>query len=142
MPTVDNVHALLEHTVALVNGDAELRTLMGRNAGLIVPWQALTVDGPLPIIAYTPITGGTPLSSRAERYTLGFSVHAATSSVANTICARLKALLRSPAYAARGADIARDPTSAPTRAWPDADPRQDDAAIARADIDLTFLVAG
>lgn len=142
MPTADPVQTLCEHVVPLVNGDTELRTIMGRNAGLIVPWGAFSVDGPLPMIAYEPISGPTPLSSRAQRVVIGFAVYAPLRSTANTICARLTALLRYPAFAARGADIGRDASSPPSRSWPPAEPRQDDAAQARADIDLTFLVPG
>ncbi len=142
MPTVDPVQTLCEHVVAVVNGDAELRTLMGRTAGLIVPWGSFALDGPLPMIAYEPISGPTPVSSRSQRVVLAFAVYAATRSLANTCCMRLAALLRYPAFAARGADIGRDPANPPSRSWPPAEPRQDDAAQARADIDLTFFVPG
>jgi hypothetical protein len=140
--TVDPVQTWREHTVAIVNADAELRTLMGRTVGLIVPWASFKVDGPLPMIAYASISGPRPRSSRAQSFTAGFAVYAATEALANTICARLDAVLRYPAYAARGADIGRDPANPPDRAWPPAEARQDDAAQARADIDLSFLLPG
>lgn len=141
MPTVDPVQAWSEHTVALINADSELRTLMGRTTQLVVPWEAFVVDGPVPMIAYAEVafTGG---SSRAERLTAQFAVFGPVKSTCNTICARLKTLLRFPAYAARGADIAQDPATLPDRRWPPAAARQDDAAVYRADIDLTFLLTG
>ena len=142
MTTIDPVQAWSEHTVAIVTADAELRTLMGRTSGLIVPWSTFTLDGPLPVICYAEIAGPSPLSSRTQRFTAGFAVFAASRSLANTICKRLDNLLKYPAYAARGADIARDPASPADRSWPPAEPRQDDAAQFRADVDLTFLVPG
>lgn len=142
MPTVDVVNTWRETTVAIVNADAELRTLMNRNAGLIVPWDGFKVDGPLPMIAYQTIGGLRPVSSKAQALTSTFAVFAATESLANTICARLDAVLRYPAYATRGVEFGRDPTTPPSRSWPGAEPRQDDAAQARADIDITFLLTG
>ncbi len=142
MPTVDPVQAWAEHTVAIVNADAELRTLMGRTSQLIVPWEAFVVDGALPMIAYGEVSFVPGSSSRAQRLTAQFAAFGAVKSVCNTLCARLNTLLRYPAYAARGADIAQDPASLADRRWPPAQARQDDAALYRADIDLTFLLTG
>lgn len=142
MPTVDLVDTLVEHIVAIVNADSELRSLCGRSSGLIVPWASLKVDGPTPVIAYTPISGPIPRSTTAQRIDVGFAAFGSTSKAVNTICARLDAVLRYPAFAARGAGIGRDQTSPPSRAWPPADVRQDDAAQHRADIDIAFLVPG
>lgn len=141
MPTIDPVQAWSEHTVAIVNGDAELRALMGRTVQLIVPWDAFVVDGALPMIAYDT-SDFSPGSTQAQRLRVQFAVHGASKGNCNTICARLTALLRYPAYAARGADLAQDPASPAVRTWPPAEPRQDDAALYRADIDLTFLLTG
>lgn len=142
MPTLDPLQLLKEKVVALVNADAELRTLMGRTSDLIVLWDAMAGDGPLPIIAYLPIAGPTPRSHRAVSYRLGFAVFAADDDKPNTICERLQALLKYPAFAAIGADIAHDNARQPERSWPPAEPRLDDAAQYRADIDLSFLVPG
>jgi hypothetical protein len=137
----DRVQQWREATVAIVNADATLQTLCGRSTNLIVPWAALTLDGALPVIAYQAISaGGTDFFP--TRLRTQFSVFGALESVCNAVCARLDALLRNPAYSARSMDVGRDNASPPDRQWPDADPRQDDAAVARADIDITFLIAG
>ncbi|HYW30579.1 MAG TPA: hypothetical protein VE869_03655 [Gemmatimonas sp.] len=141
MPTVDPVQVWTEHTVAIVNADAECRTLAGRTAGLIIPFESFRVDGPVPVIVYNEVSF-VPRASSSLRLRVQFSVFGATKAVCNTLCARLADLLRYPAYAARGADIARDPSSVPVRRWPSAEPRMDDAAQYRADVDLTFLLAG
>lgn len=141
MTTVDRIQRWREATVAIVDADTELRTLMGRTSGLILPWDNLTLDGALPIVAYQALAGGGhgyfPTRVRTQ-----FSVFGPLESTCNTICARLEAVLRNPAYTARGMDVGRDNASPPDRQWPGADPRQDDAAVARADIEITFLIAG
>lgn len=142
MTTVDFVQTWREHTVAIVNADSELRTLMGRTSGLILPWESFTIDSPTPVIAYLTISGGKSRAHNTRAMSASFAVHAGDMHTANTICARLEALLKYPAYGARGANIGRDSGTDPVRSWPSADAREDDAAIARADIDLSFLIAG
>ncbi len=141
MTTVDRVQQWREATVYIVNADSELRTLCGRTSLLIVPWDNLDLDGDLPVIAYQAVASG-PQSYFVDRIRAQFSVFGPLEATCNTICARLEKLLRNPAYTARGLDVGRDGASPPDRQWPGADPRQDDAAVARADIDITFLIAG
>lgn len=141
MAVIDPVQDWSEHTVTIVNADSELRTLMGRPTQLIVPWESLNVDGALPIIAYDTVSFK-PLASRQQRLVTQFSVYGASKSVCNRICKRLDDLLKYPMYAALGGEVGRDPANVADRQWPSADPRQDDAALYRADIDLTFLLTG
>ena len=139
--TVDRAQLWREKTVANIDADPELRSLMERTQYLVVPWNGFLLDGDLPIIAYQAIGYGAQ-SHFTDRLRAQFSVFGPAEAVCNTICARLDALLRNPAYAARGLDVGRDNATPSDRQWPDADPRQDDSAIARADIDITFLIAG
>lgn len=142
MPTIDPLQHLKESVVRVVNADPELRTLMGRSSQLIVHWESFEDNGPLPMIAYLPIAGPVLRSHRSVGYRLGFAVFAATDDQPNTICERLQRLLRYPAFQAIGADIAQDKARQPERSWPPAEPRLDDAAQFRADIDLSFIVPG
>jgi hypothetical protein len=142
MPTIDPLQQLKEAVVRVVNADPELRTLMSRTSNLIVHWESLDDNGPLPMIAYLSLSGPTPRSHRTVSYRLGFAVFAATDDVPNTICERLRTLLRYPAFHAAGAEIAQDKSRQPERSWPPAEPRLDDAAQFRADIDLSFIVPG
>jgi hypothetical protein len=141
MTTVDRVQLWRIATVAIIESDGDLRTQMGRNTDLITPWESLTLDEPLPIIAYQALAG-TGRGYFPTRLRAQFSVFGASEGVCNTVCERLDALLRNPAYTLQGLDVGRDNASPPDRQWPGADPRQDDAATARADIDITFLIAG
>lgn len=142
MPTLDPLQQLTEAVVRVINADPELRTLMGRTSNLIVHWESLADDGPLPMIAYLPLAGPTPRSHRTVAFRLGFAAFAATDAMPNTLCERLRTLLRYPAFQAAGAEIAQDKTRQPERSWPPAEPRLDDAAQFRADIDLSFIVPG
>lgn len=141
MATVDLVQLWRVATVALINADEELRTLCGRTSHLVVPWDAFDLDGALPMIAYQSLASGAQ-SYFITRLRTQFSVFGPSEGVCNVICKRLDDLLRNPAYTTRGMDVGRDNTSPPDRQWPGADPRQDDAAVARADIDITYLIAG
>lgn len=140
MAIVDPVQVFIEHTVTIVNADAELRTLFARPTGtLIVPWESLKATPPVPMIAYKTVAHG-PVSINVSRLDVQFSVFAPRSADCNKATKRLNDVLRTPSYASLSLDIARDPDSPPLRQWPDANPSLDNAAVARADIGITFLI--
>ncbi len=142
MTITDPVQVWFETTCTIIDADAELRALFGRTTDLCLPWDDFTVDGPLPVIALQVIES-TPLGNTDRRVTLQCSAYAAKQSDANKTIAYLDfSLLKYPAYNARGLQVGRDPSTRAVRRWPGADPRQDDAAVCRADVDLTFLIPG
>lgn len=141
MPPTDVVQRWAEATVAVVNADATLRTLMGRTAGLITPWESFTVDSKIPLVVYETILGGAAHSTKSQRLEVSFAVFAGDRAKANAIVERLDVLLRFPAYLTQALEVSRVPGST-RRRWPSADPRQDDPAQSRADLDITFIVPG
>lgn len=142
MTIVDPVQTWLEATYAIIDADTELRTLFGRTTDLAIPWDDFTLNGPLPVIALQ-VVDSSPRGNTDRQVTLQCSVFAPLQSACNKAIKHLDtALLIYPKYAAQGVQVGRDPTTPAVRRWPGADPRQDDAAVSRADVDLAFLIPG
>lgn len=137
----DPIETVLEAIVTIVNADAELRTLLGRTTGLVVPWEAFDPSVVLPVLVYAPISA-VPVWTAVTRLEIQFSAFGATRILVNKAVARLTALLTTTAFAARGLDVCRDPDVPAVRQWPGADPSLADLALARADHSLTFLITG
>jgi hypothetical protein len=140
MPILDPEQALFEALVAVWNADADLRTLFGRTVSLVRPWNAATLDGPLPVLVYTPL-GARPVDFRVRRVSLQVTAFASSRSVASAAIARAIACVANTTLAARGVDACPDPENPPARTWLDPDATTDDAATARADVTLTLLLA-
>lgn len=138
--------------VAIVNADATLRTLMGRTTRLLVRWQDLQLDGPLPVIAYSLIGfEQTGADDDTREGTVQFSVVAAETNdatgalgKAEAIVERLEALSWSVLLLAQGVDGAPVRlTRRPDQEAGDGDsgPREGTRGLAREDLDIAFAIS-
>lgn len=141
MAITDPTSAVVDAIVLIVNADTELRTLFGRNSGLIQAWESFAPSSPVPVVLYDE-TDFSPLYTNVSRFDVQFSAFAADKATANAAVARVEQLLRAPAFIARGLDVARDPERPYGRSWPGAEPGLSDMALRRADLSLTFLITG
>lgn len=141
MAITDPLDLFLNAIVTIVNADTELRALFGRSAALIVPWEQFDTGTVLPVLAYTPVSS-VPKYTNATSVEVQFSAFGATRDVVNKAVVRLPAILTTAAFAARSVEACRDPDVPAVRQWPGADPMLSDAALARADHSLSFLITG
>lgn len=140
MPITDPVHALWVALVAIWNADPELRTLFNRTSGLVRAWDGTLLDGPLPVLTYTPLTER-PEDFTTRRVSVQVSAFAADRATASAAIARAVQVVTNPTLAARGVDGCLAPDEPPVRVWLDPDASPDDPANARADVTLTLLIA-
>lgn len=143
MTVIDRAQDLVEAARAIIEADAEIQTLAGRQTNIVVTWNALRVDGAVPVIAYTPTGGGLATSGapiKTERYDLTYACFATTKRDANRLAARITQILTWAAFNARGFDACQDPERSYRRFWPPHDPVPDSPAKARADVTVTLLV--
>jgi len=139
MPVTDYVQQVLEATVAILDADPDLRVLCARTSAIVIPWGEQVFDHPLPVVVYLPVTAS-PAWTGVQRLEVQFTVFGMTRAVVNAATLQVHAALTTPAFAARGLDVARDPNALPVRQWPTSDPLLSDVGNARSDISLTFLL--
>lgn len=140
MTIVDTITPVVHALVAILNADADLRTLFGRTAGLVVPWETLSPSTGLPVLTYALIATA-PASFGVDQLQVQVTCFAASRATATLAITRVVQALTSPAFAAQSVEVAINPDALPVRSWPDADPLLFDTADARADVTLSFLIA-
>jgi hypothetical protein len=141
MTIVDPVQPVLEASVAILDADADLRTLFARTTDIVIPWDTLKVETTLPVICYLPATF-VPLYHRVARLAMQFACFSPSRAVANSAMQGVLQALTTPAFALRGLEVSRDPDVPPVRQWPTADPVMSDTAEWRADLLVSFLIPG
>lgn len=141
----DIVQKLLEALVAITRADATLQALLDRADKMVVPWQAIE-DVTLPIIFYVPVVavqhGGSGDTRLVEVQFTAVAQGPNAQGVCNALVERLEQVLTQPALLAQGVDAA--PFFPWTRrfvsAWGSLITREGGRALARSDLDATFII--
>lgn len=148
MTIVDPVQKFLEAMVAIIDNDADLRTLLGRTSVLVVPADTLRVAPELPMLVFKQL----PTSYDQTGYTaidIELSCFAATTDVASNAIARFDdnfvpfdlRILTYTQFKTLSVNACPNPTRLPVRDSLGVPEDQSDDAPARSDITLSFLLS-
>lgn len=135
----DPVQNFIVAMVAIVEGDAELRTLFGRTARIIVAWNTLAKSPLTPVLTWAPIVA-TESGDFRDQVEVQLTAFAKSEDIANKAVFQCKKILTNPAFAAKGIGAAPVQAHPRTRRWDGASAVESDNTEAQADVTLAFTI--